>query len=196
MNNRSRDIHRTSKEFFENKYLQNADPWKFASNPYELGRYDCMFNLLKRGRYKRAFEPGCSIGVFTAQLASLCDRVEAMDISPTAVEEARIRCEKLPNVAITCGALPASLPEGMFDLIVLSEIGYYFEEHQLAALADRLVEKLPVGGTLLAAHWLGTSEDHVLAGDHVHDILAARRGVALGHSERYASFRLDCWTRQ
>ena len=191
----SGDIDPSSKEFFEAKYRRTADPWKFASSPYELGRYDSMFNLLKGERYGRAFEPGCSVGVFTARLASICDRVEAMDISPTAVTEACTRCEYLPNVFTTCGALPDAIPDGLFDLIVLSEIGYYFEEHQLAELGDRLVQKLYPGGALLATHWLGTSGDHLLAGDHVHEILASRKGLSLQQSERHGSFRLDLWRR-
>ena len=40
-------------------------------------------------RYRRAFEPGCSIGALTRHLALICDQVEAMDIAPSAVFIAR-----------------------------------------------------------------------------------------------------------
>jgi hypothetical protein len=35
---------------------------------------------------------------------------EAMDISPTAVARAGLRCEGLPNVQILCGSLPEMIP--------------------------------------------------------------------------------------
>jgi hypothetical protein len=98
----------TSQRFFEKKYRQNPDPWNFQLSPYETKRYKTMFQFLKGERYRNAFEPGCSIGIFTVRLASLCDRVEAIDISPTAVLQARMRCKDLPNVDVNHGSLPAT----------------------------------------------------------------------------------------
>lgn len=54
-------------------------------------------------RFVRAFEAGCSIGVLTARLATICNRVEA-------VERARERCREYPNVRVTRGALPEAIP--------------------------------------------------------------------------------------
>jgi protein-L-isoaspartate O-methyltransferase len=185
----------TSQRFFEEKYLQNADPWSFASSAYEQGRYDAIVHALEYRRYERAFEPGCSVGVLTSRLAAMCDRVEAMDISPTAVEHARERCRDLGNVHITCGALPEQTPRGEFDLSVLSEIGYYFEEEQLVFVAERLIQQLAFSGVLLAVHWLGTSQDHVLSGDCVHEVLRTLSGLRLDYSERHSEFRLDRWMK-
>lgn len=187
--------HATSQEFFESKYRDNPDPWAFASSEYEKERYQVTFEALGRQRYKRAFEPGCSIGILTARLATICDQVEASDISSTAVELARGRCRGLSNVSVSQGELPGVIPAGNFDLIVLSEIGYYFAEEQLQRLGERLVRRLLKGGTLLAVHWLGHSEDHVLHGDRVHEILRALAGMTPVQSERYAGFRLDRWRR-
>jgi SAM-dependent methyltransferase len=115
----------TSQDFFENKYRQNADPWKFEDSPYEQARYAVTLRALKGHHYSRVFEPGCSVGVLTQALAGNCDRLEAIDISPTAVFRAQHRCHDLPNVRIRCGSLPEAIPLGKFDLIVFSEIGYY-----------------------------------------------------------------------
>jgi SAM-dependent methyltransferase len=185
----------TSQDFFEEKYRADADPWAFASNTYELGRYEAIFDALQDRRYRRAFEPGCSVGVLTARLAEICDRVEAIDISPTAVERARERCRDLGNVNIACGALPEQMPGGDFDLLVLSEIGYYFNEAELAAFSDALIQRLTHSGVLLAVHWLGTSKDHVLTGDQVHSMLRALPGLVLDLSERREEFRLDRWVK-
>ena len=183
----------TSLPFFEEKYQRNPDPWGFASSPYEQSRYSAIFNALCYRRYKRGFEPGCSIGVLTALLATICDQVYAMDISPTAVSHAGERCRNLRGVKVSCGALPHHLPAGTFDLVVMSEIGYYFDEESLLKLGKNLVSRIPDSGILLAAHWLGASEDHVLSGDRVHEILGTLDGLDLEHSERHAGFRLDRW---
>lgn len=190
----------TSEAFFEAKYSAAADPWHFATSPYEQTRYTAIFNALQHRRYQRAFEPGCSVGLLTQRLATLCDRVDATDISPTAVEQAARRCAHLPNVHTTCGALPALIPHGSFDLIVFSEIGYYFDEPSLHDLAAQLVHRLTTGGTLLAAHWLGTSSDHLLSGDRVHEILKGLPHLALEQTERHESsehggFRLERFRR-
>src|SRR6202012_2818030 len=122
-------------------------------------------------RYSRAFEPGCSIGVLTQKLASLCDRLEAIEISPTAASIAMQRCKDLSQVHIECGSVPDAILPGKFDLIVFSEIGYYFEKEKLHDIVGCLSENLNPGGYFIAAHWLGTSADHVLSGDAVHQII-------------------------
>jgi SAM-dependent methyltransferase len=192
----------TSREFFDRKYRDAGDPWSFASSAYELGRYEATVRALENRRFRRAFEPGCSIGVLTERLAVICDRVDAIDISPAAVKLARERCKALPNVHTTCGALPAFIPDGDFDLVVFSEIGYYFEEDALRALAEQLVSRICTSGILLAAHWLGSSKDHLLQGDRVHEILGSTEGLKLEVSERHGDlegrqtgFRLERWVR-
>ena len=185
----------SSASFFERMYREQADPWEFASSQYEQGRYQAICIALEHRRYHRAFEPGCSIGVLTARLAAICDTVEACDLSATAVRQARERCQSMSNVAITCGGVPAAIPNGHFDLIVLSEIGYYFDEMGLLAVMHALLAHLSTGGTLLAAHWLGSSKDHALSGDSVHERIRSIDGLAHEYAERQAGFRLDRWLR-
>jgi SAM-dependent methyltransferase len=185
----------TTKEFFETKYRESRDPWAFCSNDYEQNRYSATLRALDHRRYKRAFEPGCSIGILTARLAAICDHVDSIDISPTAVERAREFCEHLPNVNVRCGSLADDLPAGMFDLIVLSEIGYYFDQQDLFRLGSHLVGRLESSGVLLAVHWLGHSADHLLEGDVVHETLGRLNGLSLDFSERRTGFRIDRWIR-
>ena len=184
----------TSQAFFEELYTTVADPWAFASSAYEQHRYTTILNALGCRHYHRAFEPGCSIGILTEQLGQICAQVEAIDISPTAVSRAQHRSRSLPNVTIKPGALPDQIPDGTFDLIVFSEIGYYFDRPTLVSLARELADRLRRGGTLLAVHWLGKSTDHRLTGDQVHELLGKTRLVPT-RSRRYDGFRLDCWSR-
>ena len=186
----------TSAGFFEGLYRRCPDPWQFASSPYEQQRYATVFDALGFRRYARVFEPGCSIGVLTARLAELCDSVEAMDISDTAVVYARQRCRLLTNVVVRQGAFPDSIPAGSFDLIVLSEIGYYFDVEQLTTLESIVVGRMRHDGILLAAHWLGHSDEHLLSGDQVHQVLGEWEGLEHLASEQHPSFRLDLWKRR
>jgi SAM-dependent methyltransferase len=118
-----------------------------------------------------------------------------MDISPTAVAMARERCERYPNATIVEGALPDDLPWDTFDLIVFSEIGYYFERGVLAGIRDLLTKRLEKQGLLIGVHWLGASPDHLLSGDEVHDVLRSSNSLRITASRRYAGFLLESWER-
>jgi hypothetical protein len=185
----------SSAAFFEAIYQRESDPWNFRQSPYECARYVAILNALRGRHYHRAFEPGCSIGVLTVRLASICDEIEASDFSPTAVKEAREHCEKLSKVRIRCCSLSEQKDFGRFDLVILSEIGYYFCAPDWRELTERCVSMMGRGSTLLAAHWLGKSADHQMSGDEVHNILASNANLRLERSERHEFFRIDRWMR-
>jgi 2-polyprenyl-3-methyl-5-hydroxy-6-metoxy-1,4-benzoquinol methylase len=189
-------IDTTSQAFFENIYQENADPWHFATREYERRRYETILRALAGRRFKHAFEPGCSVGVLTQQLAACCDRVDAIDISPTAVELAQKRCRQSPNAYIVCDSLAHPMPGDIFDLVVFSEIGYYFEEQALRDILLTLVPRIEPKGMLVASHWLGSSPDHILGGHRVHEIIGESDNLIHYRAERYTDFRLDCWSRQ
>jgi cyclopropane fatty-acyl-phospholipid synthase-like methyltransferase len=190
------DLNPSSAEFFEGKYRSapDNDPWQFATAQYELLRYDAIMNALEGRRYARAFEPGCSVGVLTERLATVCDAVDACDFSPTAVAAARTRCAHLEDVTIRCDALSAKAPWSAYDLIVLCEIGYYFTARQWTVLVNAMVEGMQPGTVLLASHWLGDSKDHIQSGDAVH---AAFRDpqLLLDLTQHHEGFRLERWIR-
>ncbi len=187
-----------SQAAFEAKYRHSGDPWNFSNSRYERDRYQCTLRSLMRARYRLAFEPACSIGVLTAALAQRCDAVQAVDIAPSAVAMARRRCANFPGVAISCADLTAQIPQGPFDLIVFSELGYYFSAAQLRRIAQSLGAALEADGELVGVHWTGTSEDHLLHGDQVHAILeeALTPSCARIKGARHPGFRLDTWRRK
>ncbi len=185
-----------SPEAFERRYRQSADPWEFNTSEYERARYEAALAALTRRRYRRAFEPACSIGALTARLATVCDTLLASDFAPSAVAQARKTCAALPNVTVCQADLIEGSPPGPFDLIVFSEVGYYFDKHRLIDLASSLAGELETGGEFLAVHWLGHSVDHVLHGDEVHRLLAEYLPLEWLKGERHAGFRIDTWIRQ
>ena len=190
----------SSASFFEAKYAAKPDPWSFETDAYEQMRYRRIVEALDGRLYWRAFEPGCSVGVLTERLASYCHLLEAIDASPTAAARARKRCQSRSNVNISVGVLPENLPNGEFDLIIFSEIGYYFSQYDLTGLVDLIVNRLCPGAVLLAAHWLGESSDHKLTGDEVHGVISLHDGLENTLSYRHeesqrARFRLDRWVK-
>jgi SAM-dependent methyltransferase len=186
---------RQSQAFFEARYQASSDPWEFSSSAYELARYQATLEALSRASYRRAFEPGCSVGVLTARLARRVNHLIACDISDTAVARAKVRCREFAHVEIYQGDAAVDPPEGTFDLMVFSELGYYFSADRLRTIVHRLADRLEPSGEFLAVHWLGDSPDHLLHGDDVHEVLAqALPGERIGGS-RHVGFRIDSWRR-
>jgi trans-aconitate methyltransferase len=178
---------------FEERYRRDPDPWRFASSQYERDRYRSTLAALTRGHYAHAYEPACSIGELTVQLAQICARVSAADIAPTAVARARRRCAHLPHVEIACADLSPHAPPERVDLIVLSECGYYFRPDDLIRIVRRMSDALLESGEFVAVHWLGRSDDHVLHGDAVHSLLLAHLPLRWIKGARHDGFRIDSW---
>lgn len=183
-------------EYFEDVYRRRSDPWDFATSPYEAGKYRATLEALPRARYVRAFEAGCSIGVLTAQLAARCEQLLSVDINESALDQARERCRDLPNVRFERAQLPDEFPAGPFDLVVISEIGYYLSKTDLARLRERCLNQLAPGGQLLLVHWTPPVPDYPLTGDEVHEEFLAQpealRHLAGAREEKY---RLDLFER-
>ena len=171
--------------YFDQMYAAAADPWGLATRWYETRKYALTMALLPDPHYQDAFEPGCSVGVLTGMLASRCGQLLAWDASRAAVRAAAARTAGLPNVRVRRGAIPGDWPAGRFDLIVFSEVLYYFTGRELDQVLDRGITSLRPGGSLLAVHWRHPVADYPRSGDDVHQVLAARRDLArrVGHTE-------------
>ncbi|MGI4758125.1 MAG: SAM-dependent methyltransferase [Janthinobacterium lividum] len=190
----------TSAQFFDAMFQRSNDPWDFATSDYEQFRYRTVLNALVPGPYRYAFEPGCSVGVLTEKLAGICERVDACDFSSAAVKQARMRCRILPGVSVRQASLTDAAAYSEYDLVVFSEIGYYFSSAEWKRLIATAVAAMQPGTTLLASHWLGRSPDHVLSGDEVHSLIDNPE-LQHEHGERHPNaehggFRLDRWKKR
>jgi SAM-dependent methyltransferase len=192
---------RVDPQSFESVYQQAPDPWAFSTSSYEVDRYETTVACLGADRYQRCFEPACSIGELTDRLADRSEHVVACDPSPSAANRARTRLAARHNVEVNTAAIPEWWPVGSFDLIVLSELGYYWDVVGWRDVIQRCRNSLEDGGELIAVHWLGFSSDHVLSGVRVHRELATHLGLPDLHLERTghpdtneaAGFVLDRW---
>lgn len=162
---------RLGREYFERLYAESGDPWNFETSEYERRKYVRTLKVLGERRFHRALEAGASIGVFTGMLADLCDELLAVDVSERAVAAARERLSGHRNVRVERRTLPEEMPRGPFDLIVASEVLYYFTREEMLAALRTFERELAPAGTLLAVHWRRETKTYPLQGDEVHDLL-------------------------
>ncbi len=182
--------------YFEALYGTNPDPWKFETSVYEANKYAATIAALPK-RYKSAFEIGGSIGVLTEMLAAKCDSLLSVDVSKLAQERAIQRCQDLEQVRFQIMRLPEQYPEEMFDLTLVSEVGYYWCWEDLKKAQQCILEHLEPGGHLLLVHWTLYARDYPLSGDQVHDSFLELSPTQLRHlkGQREEQYRLDLFER-
>lgn len=185
----------TPAEYFDDKYRHAADPWSLRERWYERRKYALTVDSLPRERFRRAFEPGCSVGELSRLLAPRCDRLLATDRVPSAVEEARAATSALDGVQVAHLTVPEQWPHGRFDLVVLSELLYYFDAPRLDLLLRRTVESLEKGGTLVTVHWNHPVPEHRTTGTDLAERLAREEELVLRTDHREEDFVLQVFSR-
>ena len=185
--------------YFDYVYAQRADPWNFTTSAYEAAKYQATVDALPRPTYPNALEIGCSLGVLTRKLAARCGRLLAVDLNDNALQQARERCADVPNVRIEKLNIPAQYPGELFDITVLSEVGYYWNADDLRVAQDAIATHMATGGQLILVHWTPPVHDYPLTGDDVHNAFATRaEELALAHVTgfRADTYRLDIWEKR
>ncbi|HEY6582303.1 MAG TPA: SAM-dependent methyltransferase [Rubrobacter sp.] len=182
---------RLGRDYFEGLYTESGDPWDFETSEYEQKKYARTLAVLGGRTFRRALEAGASIGVFTEMLADRCDELLAVDVSERAVAEARRRLSGRGHVRVERRTLPEEMPDGPFDLIVASEVLYYFPREEMLALLQGFERELARGGTLLAVHWRRETKTYPLQGDEVHELLAQNTRLRNTETIVEPDYRLD-----
>ena len=165
------------------------DPWGVDTRWYERRKRALTLASLPAERYRNALELGCSVGALTADLLQRVDHVTAVDVSASSLDAARRRlAEPISQGRVVLERLqvPWQWPEGRyFDLIMVSEIGYFLSADAWAGLVDRCLGSLTLGGVLVACHWRGEPVGWPLDGDRLHATLTSddRLRVLASHDE-------------
>ncbi len=179
---------------FDDLFRLDADPWRTRTRWYEVRKRALTLAALPQERYERACEPGCGAGETTAALAQRCGSVVASDASGAAVRQARARLAGAANVRIDQARMPRDWPAGRFDLVVISELGYYLAGDDLRRLGEACRASLAAGGTLVACHWRRVEPDMLQRAQDVHDELQQRTGLWPASHYEDDDFLLDVWT--
>ncbi len=164
------------------------DPWNLDS-PREHIRFELTNGEIEKnfGKVGRLLEIGSSEGLQSTYLRKLCNDLDGVDVSPTAVKRAK---ERLPDANFYVGDLESQAwaqEENRYDLVVACEVLYYIEDvkktlqtmnrlgkscfitfftpeaHKLSAIVESIpgVQKnwlSHAGTTWLVAHWRKTRE--------------------------------------
>ena len=72
--------------------------------------------------------------------------------------------------------IPDDFPADKFDLILLSEVGYFLSKEDLIVARDKMINALSPNGHLLLVHWTPFVEEFPLTGDEVHDTFLEAAG--------------------
>jgi SAM-dependent methyltransferase len=181
--------------YFEQLFDGNDDPWAFKQRWYEQRKRDLTLAALPRQHYASIFEPGCANGELSAALSTRCDRLLCCDTSQSAVSLARQRLQAVDHAQVFQARLPRDWPDERFDLIVLSELGYYLNSDDLRALIERALHSLSAEGELIAVHWRQAIEGCPLDAQQVHRQLQAQLQMTRLLSHHDTDFLLDLWSR-
>lgn len=185
-------------EYFEAVYAARDDPWDFETSEYEAAKYAATLDALPNSQYDSAFEIGCSIGVLTEKLAARCNRLLSVDVNEKALSRAAERCADLSQVTLKKMVIPGEFPNEDFDLIVVSEVGYYLSRADWCEAQEKIIGRLKPEGAVILVHWTHFVPDYPQTGDAVHESFAqaaAAKNLTHLKAARTADYRLDVWTK-
>lgn len=182
--------------YFEDMFRQTSDPWDLETSLYEQAKFADSIAALSGRTYAQALEVGCAKGVLSSQLAERCGALLAIDVSETALAAAQQRIKGAHHVIFERMAFPGKAPDRQFDLIVLSEVAYYWDDVDLKRAASWLKTNIVPGGDLLLVHFTGDT-DYPQTGDAAAEKLIALTGPIMSPiaSQRRERYRLDVLRR-
>jgi SAM-dependent methyltransferase len=128
-------------------------------------------------------------------LAPRCERLVTVDVSPTAVAQARSRLAGHAAVDPIVGAIPAAVPPLPFDLVVASEILYYLSDEDLAATLSLLRRCMVAGAELVAVHWRPPGPERPRDAEQAHAALASAPWLASVRRDETDDYLLEVFRR-
>ncbi|ANC29903.1 PIG-L family deacetylase [Isoptericola dokdonensis] len=182
------------RDYFDRFYAGRDDPWGFESRWYEERKRAVLLASLPRERFRHALELGCSTGVLTRELTARCDRVTGVDIADAPLAAARDRLGD--GVELLRLDTPDQWPDGTFDLVVLSEVLYYYGPEDLDRTLSRVLGSLAPDGVVVACHWRHEVPAYPSGGDRVHDVLRSHPDLAVQVRHAEEDFLLEVLARR
>ncbi|MCP1200858.1 trans-aconitate 2-methyltransferase [Notoacmeibacter sp. MSK16QG-6] len=158
----------------EGLYEDSDDPWDFRTSLYEKKKFADTLAALKETRYRAILEVGCGNGELGRLLAARTTDYIGFDAIETAIRSAS---RAVPNGEFHLGFFPCFLPEGGFDLIVVSEFLYFLSEGAIGKLAEQIMRRWP-DAEIVSVNYLGAS-GNPLEGTAAADLFTAL--LASGH---------------
>ncbi|WP_341212980.1 SAM-dependent methyltransferase [uncultured Limimaricola sp.] len=175
-----------SPERLDRIYAVGDDPWSFRTSAYEQSKFRATCDALPRRAYRSALELGCGNGELARHVAPLCDAYTGVDAVETALVAAR---RAVPQGRFHRLYLPAALPDGAHDLILLSEVLYFLDPAGLSDLARQIDQGWPLAD-LVCVTWLGPS-GNALEGQEALDFFKAASARDIRRVAMTDRYRID-----
>ncbi len=150
-------------------HTDQADPWGVETRWFERRKRELVLAMLPRAEFERTIEVGSSTGALAQALAARSGHELAVDSSAAAVAAAQRRFSEDDRVTVAQLDVPQDWPpDETFDLVVISEVGYFMTPGGLQTLVDRVVATLRPGGVVVLCHWRHPIQGWVLDATAVH----------------------------
>ena len=115
---------------FSKLYKEIKDPWHYNTSAYEKERFKEIIRLAKTVPYKNILEIGSAEGHLTKSLTDISGNVTCLEISKDAISRAKQKAPKAKYINISFQNFDSRGQK--FDLIVCSEVLYYFKNKRAA----------------------------------------------------------------
>ena len=197
---------RDPKKHFEQLFTDHPDPWSYT-NQYEQTKYEQTMELLPNRPIGKALELACAEGHFTIQFAPMVGELLATDISETALERCRQRCEEaeIDNVEFQCLDFLTETITGRFDVITCSEVLYFAGEREsLKPVVENIANALNPEGYLVMTHSnvliddpksTGFDWDHGFGAKYIGEAFASSPKVKFVKELRTPLYRIQLFQR-
>lgn len=145
---------------FERLYLEEFDPWRYHSSPYEQEKYRFTLDRLLELRRadKVALEVGCSLGVFSSMLADHFGEAVSIDISAEVLRQARTHNAGRKHLRFVRSDIQSLNLRLHADVITCAEVLYYIREQDAPAVCESLKRHLSPDGVIIYVSGLGSGE--------------------------------------
>ncbi|MFW0774441.1 PIG-L family deacetylase [Paenarthrobacter nitroguajacolicus] len=180
-----------AERIFDEVHTRERDPWSYTTSWYERRKRALTLAALPEESYESGLEIGCSIGTLSEELAKRCSRFLAVDASSAALSQAAERLLPYSSAETQHLTMPAEWPDGTFDLVVLSETGYYLSPEELAELLTRIGTSTRPGGTFVLCHWRHPIAGWQLDAEAVHTMARKQLGWPTHGLYREKDFMLE-----
>lgn len=128
------------------------DAWNYSKNPFEKARFDIVTRTLSDVPTTKVLEVGCAEGHLTRRMAGHASDLLACDIVNEAIDRARTNCRDLRNVRFLRMDVRTGWPGEMFDLLVYSDVLYFFSKKEVRQVIGDSARYVNDGGHLLFAN--------------------------------------------
>ncbi|KUM35303.1 PIG-L family deacetylase [Arthrobacter sp. EpRS71] len=180
-----------AERIFDEVHSKEDDPWSYTTSWYERRKRALTLAALPEESYESGLELGCSIGTLSEELAQRCRHFLGVDASSAALAQATERLSRFPSAVTRHLTMPRQWPEGTFDLVVLSETGYYLSPDELTELLARIEASTRPGGTLVLCHWRHPISGWQLDAEAVHAMARHHLGWPTHGLYREKDFMLE-----